>query len=133
MLCFRGNTLEKREDFSIPLAKISIGTDSITGEYSRAKVFYTDEKEHAVITGDNDLLIKTTSKGTVKTLYKEGMSGAFQVSDFEAQELAKVCRGFIETLEIFERDLKDAKFGKIRYLDGFFLNFLKILKYCFFS
>lgn len=128
VLCFRGNTLEKRQEFSVPLAKISIGTDSITGKYIRVKVFYADEKEHAVITGDNDILIKTTNRGTVKTLHREEFSRAFQVSEFEAQELAKVCRGFIETLEIFEHDLKDAKFERIRYLDGFLPKFLKSFK-----
>jgi hypothetical protein len=128
VFCFDVISLEKRQEFSIPLAKISIGTDSLTGKYIRAKIFYLDEKEHSIISGDNDILVKTTSKGTEKTLYREEASRAFLISEFEAHELGKTCKGFIQTLEILEHDLKDAKYEKIRYLDGFFPKFLKSFK-----
>jgi hypothetical protein len=126
--CFNSTAIEKRQEFSIPLAKISVGTDSSTGMYCKAKIIGSDEREQSVITGENDIAIKITNKGTEKTLFREDESGSFQISKFEAQEIGKVCKGFIQTLEIFERDLKDEKFDQIRYLDGYFPKFLKNFK-----
>jgi hypothetical protein len=126
--CFYATALEKRQEFSIPLAKISVGTDSSTGKYCKAKIIGSDEKEQAIITGENDIAIKITKEGTEKTLFREDASGSYQISKFEAQEIAQVCKSFVQTLEIFERDLKDEKFDRVRYLDGYFPKFLKNFK-----
>lgn len=126
--CFYSNALEKRQEFSIPLAKISVGTDSITGKYNKAKIFFSDENVQSIITGDNDIGIKITNKGSEKSLFREDASRSFEISEFEAQQIGKVCKSFVHTLEIFERDLKDAKFDQIRYLDGYFPKFLKNFK-----
>lgn len=120
--------LEKRQEFSIPLAKISVGKDSITNQYIRAKIVYSDEKEQSIITGENDIAIKITNKGSEKSLFREDASRSFLLSEFESQQIGKVCKSLIQTLEIFERDLKDTNFDHIRYLDGYFPKFLKNLK-----
>lgn len=126
--CIYSAALDRRQEFSIPLAKISVGTDSSTGKYCKAKIIGSDEREQAIITGENDIAIKLTKEGTEKTLFREDASGSYQISKFEAQEIAKVCKSLVQTLEIFERDLKDEKFDQIRYLDGYFPKFLKNFK-----
>ncbi len=126
--CFYSVALEKRQEFSIPLAKLSVGTDNISGKYNKVKIVYSDEKVQAIITAENDIGIKITNKGSEKSLFREDASRSYEISRFEAQEIGKVCKSLIHTLEIFERDLKDAKFDQIRYLDGYFPKFLKNFK-----
>jgi hypothetical protein len=120
--------LEKRQEFTIPLAKISVGTDSITGKFNKAKITFSDEREQIIITSDHDILIKNTNKGTEKSLFREDPSRSFLLSAFEADAIGKISKGFIQTLEIFEHDLKNQKYDQIRYLDGFFPKFLKNFK-----
>jgi hypothetical protein len=120
--------LEKRQEFTIPLAKISVGTDSTTGKFNKAKITFTDEREQVIITSDHDILVKNTNKGTEKSQFREDPSRSFLLSAFEADAIGKISKGFIQTLEIFERDLKNQKYDQIRYLDGFFPKFLKNFK-----
>jgi hypothetical protein len=117
--------LQPRQEFTIPLLKISIGQDDQSQQYTRVKIYQSNERDQSIITALDDTYIKSSNKGSEKSIYRETADRAYQISTFEAQELNKVCKGFTEILDIFERDLKDGRFDRCRYLDAFLPRFLK--------
>lgn len=119
----------KRTPYNIPLIKLNVLIDKDKSGFKRIRIPITGKKEYAIITHFNDLHIKVTRQGEEKTVYAETPGSRFLLTAFEAQQLDRVIRAFIETLETFERDLQKQRWDKCLYLDCFFPRFLKAFYY----
>lgn len=121
--------LGKRSEFDVPLTKMTLGIDEQTDRFKRVRVVIDEDKEYAVITRLHDMLVKNTRMGTEKTHYQESPDRAFIISKFEAEQISRTVRGFVLTLDVFEKDLKRQRWDRCLYLDAFFPRFLKRFYY----
>jgi hypothetical protein len=125
----------KRSSFSIPLARLSVSFAERTHVFEKVRVsFDTDNDpsgEFYSIEPITDYEIKETSDGRQKSVHLEQADKAYIISDFEAEILFKVCKTFIATLEIFEKDVHKEHWDRILYLDSYFPRFLKGFYYLY--
>ncbi len=77
-----------------------------------------------IISETDDVFVKTTINGVQKTVYRESAEKSYQLTDFEAEQINKVCKAFVETLDQFEKNLQNHRWGRCSYLDAYFPNFL---------
>jgi hypothetical protein len=119
----------KRSPFTLPFARLSVSFDDRTHVFEKVRVSFDTEKdpsdEFYIIGPINDFQIKETADGRQKLLHLEQPDKAYVISDFEAEILNKVCKSFISTLEIFEKDLHKEHWDRCLYLDCYFPRFLK--------
>ncbi len=120
-----------RDPFEIPLANLSTTINEKSGECEKVKITYPDSKDHIIITATDDVFLKFTRNGTEKTIYREDINYSFKISDFELKHLKLVSKSLLETLEVFEKDLQNNRWGKCLYLDSYFPRFLKGYYYLF--
>ncbi len=125
----------KRSSFSLPLARLSVSFSERTHIFEKVRVsFDTDNDptgEYYSIEPITDYEIKETSDGRQKSVHLEQPDKAFIISDFEAQILYKVCKTFIATLEILEKDVHKEHWDRCLYLDSYFPRFLKGFYYLY--
>jgi hypothetical protein len=133
----RGVALEpgKRSSFSIPLARLSVSFDERTHVFEKVRVSFDSDDdpadEFALIEPGSDFEIKNNRDGRQKTVHTEAPDKAFIISDFEAKILNKTCKTFVNTLEIFEKDLQKQRWDRCLYLDAYFPRFLKGFYYLY--
>jgi hypothetical protein len=84
-----------------------------------------------IITAADDIFIKVTRNGTEKTIYRENIYNSYKISAFELVHLKLVSKSLLETLEVFEKDLQNNRWGRCVYLDSYFPRFLKGYYYLF--
>jgi hypothetical protein len=125
----------KRSAFSIPLARLSVSFDERTHVFEKVKVSEGGSDDNSdecwIIAPITDYEIKTTREGRQKFVHVETPDKAYIISDFEAQVLNMVCKSFVNTLEIFEKDLQKKHFDRCLYLDAYFPRFLKGFYYLY--
>lgn len=117
--------LGKRTPFNIPLLALTIKSDKTSTTIKQVSITINGSKEFAVITRLNDHHIKHKRMETKKLVYAESEAYSHNLTKFEATELQRVIRSFIETLEIFERDLSQKRWDRCLYLDAYFPRFLR--------
>lgn len=116
--------LQDRESYSIPLPKISISKDDNTGRCDRVRILFINSDNQIIIGGTDDILIKNSRNSSDKRTFRESPNTAYQISDFEAEQLNKVCKQMILTLEQFEKNLQNKQWAKCLYLDAYLPHFL---------
>jgi hypothetical protein len=116
--------LSTRIEYNLDIPKISIGFDNDASECSRVRIYFNKEDDYYVITQTDDMFVKVGRNGQEKKVFREPEPKAYQLTDFEAEQINKVCKGLISTLEQFEKDLQNETWGKCLYLDAYFPNFL---------
>ncbi len=116
--------LSTRVQYNLAIPKISIGFDKDAKICSRVRIFFDKSDDFYVLTQTDDMFVKVGRNGQEKKIFREPESKAYQLTDFEVAQIDKVCKGFITTLEQFEKDLQNENWGKCLYLDAFFPNFL---------
>jgi hypothetical protein len=125
----------KRSSFSIPLARLSVSFDERTHVFEKVKVSFDSDddpaEEYVFIEPISDYEIKNNRDGRQKTVHLEVPDKAFIISDFEAKILYKTCKTFVNTLEIFEKDLQKQHWDRCLYLDAYFPRFLKGFYYLY--
>lgn len=117
--------LEKRTPYDIPLVKLKLAMDKHGKKVEHVRIPINGYKEYALISNLNDTHVHHKRKGIQKTVYAETPDRAFLLTDFEAQQLGSVVQSFIQTLRIFNKDLKKERWDRCLYLDSFFPRFLK--------
>ena len=110
-----------RTQFKIPLAKIAVTFNNSTNKYDQVRINFDDAEAYIIAPGD-DMLSK---KGGESTTYRELQQNSYQLSDFEAKTISRVCRTLISALEEYETILKNEAWGKALYLDSYFPRFLR--------
>jgi len=118
-------TPKERTPFTIPLVKLSTLDETEPSEFKKVRVAIDEDKEYALITRADDVLIKNTRNGREKITYAETPGQFYVCSEFEKEHIGRVVESLIATLTIFENDLEKQRFGKCLYLDSFFPRFLK--------
>lgn len=117
------------------MARLSVSFSERTHVFEKVRVsFDTDDdpaQEFYSIEPITDVEIKETSGGRQKMVHLEQPDKAFIISDFEAQVLYKVCKSFISTLEIFEKDVHKGHWDRCLFLDSYFPRFLKGFYYLY--
>jgi hypothetical protein len=116
--------LSTRVEYNLAIPKISIGFDNDASTCSRVRIYFDKEDDFYVITQTDDMFVKVGRNGQEKKIFREPESKAYQLTNFEVEQINKVCKGFISTLEQFEKDLQNENWGKCLYLDAYFPNFL---------
>lgn len=120
-----------RDPFEIQLANLSATIDEKSGECEKVRITYHDSKDQVIITATDDIFIKVTRNGSEKTVYRENINNAYTISAFEAKHLKLVSKSLLTTLEEFEKDLQNNRWGKCLFLDSYFPRFLKGYYYLF--
>jgi len=114
----------EREPYEVPLARLSVSfADDGGAQYVRINLVGSDD--YVTIGPEEDAHIRPTRRGKETTSYPESRSNADQLSAFEAAQLRTVVGLLIETLRGFESDLARDRWGRVHYLDGFLLRFLR--------
>lgn len=114
------------KEYNIPLAKLSVSLEEYTNEIQSVRIYFPEnQKESYIITPFNDTHVKETQNGREQTLFRESDDKAFGLSDFEAEQLNKICQTLTATISEYEQDLQSRAFDRCLYLDAFFPRFLK--------
>jgi hypothetical protein len=123
----KNNSVKKlpRDPFEIHLANLSVTFNEKSKECEKVRITYPDSKDMVIITATDDIFLRATRNGTEKTVYRENINYAYKISAFEAEHIKLVSKSLLETLETFEKDLQNSKWGKCLYLDSYFPRFLK--------
>ena len=116
-----GPNVAPRSPFKIPLAKIAVTFNNATNKYDQVRINFDDAEAYIIAPGD-DMLSK---KGGENTVYRELQQNSYQLSDFEAKTISRVCRTFISALEEYEAILKNESWGKALYFDSYFARFMR--------
>jgi hypothetical protein len=116
--------LQPRESFNINLPKISVSADDETQEFNGVKIIFPESNDILIIGTGDDYLVKNTSHGAEKTLYREPYEKSGYVTKFEARNLNKVDQEFANVLDEFDKLLQKGKWGRLLYLDAYFPHFL---------
>lgn len=116
---FNPFALEKRDPFPIPLPHLFVRFDGRTGCLDEVFIAYNSEKEGWAIAKFDDRYTKSTNKRQTDHIFKEHDNIAYLLSDFEAQQLNKICESFVYTLILFDRYLQRQRWDRLRYLDGY--------------
>ena len=112
--------LEERTPYPVPLLKLSV-IDNNTG----VRISREGSEDYVIISPLSDFSVKNSRSAVNKTTYRELNDKAYQLTNFEAEQLLQVTRSFIETLEEFEKNLRNEKWGQCRYLDAFLPKFVR--------
>lgn len=120
-----------RDPFEIHLANLSVTFNEKSGECEKVRITYPGSKDQVIITATDDIFLRATRNGTEKTIYRENINYAYKISAFEAEHIKLVSKSLLETLETFEKDLQNNKWGKCLYLDSYLPRFLKGYYYLF--
>ena len=120
----------KRHPFTIPLPLITTLFDS-DNQFVEAFVTFGGTSEGWAIGPVDDRYVKDTRKERVDHFYRERINSAYRISTFEATLLERVGKKFEETLGIYERDLKNGKWDRLLYLDGYFPAFFRSFFYLY--
>lgn len=114
-----------RDPFEIQLANLSTSFDQQNRECEKVRITYKDSKDQVIITALDDINLKVTRNGTEKIVYRENINNAYEISAFEVKHLNLVSKSLLITLEQFEKDLQNNRWGKCLFLDSYFPRFLK--------
>jgi len=127
VFCFSTDKLQQpapRESYDVNLPKIVIGMDESSGMCSRVRIIFDKSDDYYVIADNDDMFVNMTKNGTEKKVYRESSTKSYQMSNFEAEQISKVCGQFTEALRSFEKNLQSEKWGRCLYFDAYFPNFL---------
>ena len=116
--------LGSREPYSTGLPKITVAINDITKKCNRVRIAFDRTDDYVLISESDDTYVKSTRNGTTKTVFRESMEKSYQLTTFEAEQIDKVCTGLIESLEMFEKDLHNERWGRCLFLDAYLPNFL---------
>lgn len=110
----------------IPVAvNIQGFVDEKSGICNKVTLFFEDSREQAIITTMEDYSTKNSKDGTKKMVFREPAESAYLLSQFEAQQISKVCRTLVKVLEAFDESLEKGKWDRCQGLDSYLLRFLK--------
>lgn len=124
--------LEKRHAFSVPLATVTTLFDGDSA-FVEAFVTYGRMNEGWAIGPIDDRYVKDSRRERVDHFYRELATRAYLLSPFEAKVMEQVCKSYEETLTLYERYLKNGKWDRLCYLDGYFPTFFKGFFYLYSS
>jgi hypothetical protein len=117
--------LEKRTEFPIVLARLSVVFNNETHGFQHVRISYDNTTNYAVISPNSGYMVKFTGEGREKTEYPKGSVQGNRISDFEADQCNQVCKSFVSTLEELQGDLQRKQWDRLLYLDAFLPRFLK--------
>jgi len=120
-----GRSAETRDRFAAPLPTMSVALNEKTD--SLEEVFFScgHSMEGWAITRGDDRYIKLSARKREDFYHREMPEFAGQLSEFEAEQLNQVAGNLVQTLNIFEKDLQNERWGRLRYLDERFAPFLR--------
>jgi hypothetical protein len=115
-----GIKLAERIPYSIPLLKLSIMENNTAVRISKA-----GSEDYSIISNFSDVVVKNSRSKTDKITYHESADKSYYLTDFEARQVLIVTKSFIATLEEFEKNLQNGKWGQCLYLDAFLPKFIR--------
>lgn len=116
--------LAPRESYPTGLPKIAIAINDTTARCNRVRVTFDRSDDYVLISEFDDVYVKSTRNGFEKTIFRESMEKSYQLTSFETMQIDKVCNDFVKSLEEFEKNLQNERWGKCLFLDAYLPNFL---------
>jgi hypothetical protein len=116
------------DEYNVPLAFMTNSLDN-KGNISEVFITFGESHEGCGISPGDDRYMKDSRRLRLDHIFRESFGQSQLLSPFEATVIDRVCKTFIETLEIFEKDLKGEKWAKCMYLDSYLSSFLKSFNY----
>lgn len=113
-----------RESFNIGLPRLVVGVSDTNGDCSKVRIIFEGSDDYVVISDGDDMFVEVSRKGSEKKVFRESIYKQYQLSNFEAEQISKVCDAFMDALNGFEKNLQLEKWGRCLYFDGYFPNFL---------
>jgi hypothetical protein len=117
-------SLEPRKAFAVPLPYLNASVDP-AGNVREVVINFGKSDEKWSVSVRDEIHYKFNDRDWYEHTYLEPRGEEFIISPTEGMLLAKVCDGFSQTLDIFERDLRKGDWDRLRYLDGSMAAFLK--------
>ncbi|NLL13176.1 MAG: hypothetical protein GX267_07215 [Fibrobacter sp.] len=99
--------------------------DENSGMCNKVILFFEDSRDQVIITTMEDYSAKDSKHGAKKMVFREPAESAYLLSQFEAQQISKVCRTLVKVLEAFDESLEKGKWDRCQGLDSYLLRFLK--------
>lgn len=116
--------LAPRESYITGLPKIAVAINDTTRKCNRVRVSFDRSDDYVLISEFDDIYVKLTRNGLEKTVFRESMEKSYQLTSFEIMQIDKVCSDFIKSLEEFEKNLQNERWGRCLFLDAYLPNFL---------
>lgn len=111
---------------SIPVSlNIQSFKDESSGICNKVCISFEDSKEQIIITTLEDYSSEDSKNGSKKMVFREPQERAYLISQFEAQQISRVCKTLIKVLESFDESLEKGKWDRCKGLDSYLLRFLK--------
>jgi hypothetical protein len=122
--------VEKPRSFNVPLAII---TTTFDNQKNLIEAFVTYEGLHEgwALSITDDRYVKDTRSERIDHTFREIPTQTPYLSPFEAEIIDGVCESFLKTLNIFEKDLQNKRWGRTLYIDQYFPNFFTGFFYLF--
>jgi len=124
-------SLQEQKPFQIPLAYVIPYFDRTTGKLQEVFISYDDKNEGWAVSELNDRYVKDTRNKTKEHTHIESYYLANLITDFEAEQIDRVCTGFIRTLEILEKKLDQQQWEQCGFIDSrltpFFMGFYYLI------
>ncbi len=99
--------------------------DENNGICNKVVLSFEDSRDQVIITTLEDYSTEDSKNGAKKMVFRESGERAYLISPFEAQQISKVCKILIKTLEAFDESLEKRKWDRCQGLDSYLLRFLK--------
>ncbi len=99
--------------------------DEKSGMCNKVILFFEDSRDQVIITTLEDYSVKDSKNGAKKMVFREPAESAYFISQFEAQQISKVCKTLTKALEAFDESLEKGNWDRCKGLDSYFLRFLK--------
>jgi hypothetical protein len=116
--------LAPRESYSTGLPKIATAINDTTAKCNRVRITFDRSDDYVLISEFDDVYAKSTRNGFEKTVFRESMEKSYQLTSFETMQIDKVCDELVRSLEEFEKNLQNERWGKCLFLDAYLPNFL---------
>lgn len=111
---------------SIPVSlNIQSFMDESSGNCNKVCISFEDSKDQVIITTLEDYRSEDSKNGLKKMVFREPSERAYLISQFEAQQISRVCKTLIKVLESFDESLEKRKWDRCQGLDSYLLRFLK--------
>lgn len=126
-----GQELGERREFPIHLPTLLPYFKEGSNALDEVFITWGSRKEGWAVGPIDDRYVRDTRRQSLEHTHKEYPNQAYLITDFEAEQLSKVCRAFERTLSTLEKELHRKRWARLRHLDGYLSFFLRGFYYLY--
>jgi hypothetical protein len=111
--------------FPLPLPSLFVRYKDNARQVDEVFISYGQTMEGFAISDIDDRYVQITPRKRTDFLHREEPHFAYLLTDFEAEQLSRVCDGFVRALTILERDLQARRWDRCLHMDGALPRFMR--------